>query len=103
MEQVGLAQTGRRPQVDLDRAGLGHRLEACGPLLLGEVGGERDLGCRVRDDAERVADDQPLVQEVETAGHGVGGVEHLGQPRAGAAAERRERVGQPGTGDQVIG
>ena len=51
----------------------------------------------------RVTDDQFALDEIATAHHGVGGVEHLAQPDARAPPQRGERVGEAGAGDQVVG
>ncbi len=102
MQEVRLAQPGRCAQVDLDECGLGARGEASRPLGFGDVAGERHLGCCDGDRSEFVADHQLTSDEVETTHHGVGSIEHLRQPDPGASAHRGERLGESGSGDEVI-
>ena len=68
-----------------------------------DVAGERHLRGGRRHGADRVADHEFAPDQVGVAHHGVGGVEHFGQPGPRAPAQRRECVGQPRAGDQVVG
>ncbi len=70
---------------------------------LGEIACERHLWGVVGDASERVADDEFGAHQFEPAHHGVGGVEHLAETGTRAAAHRRERLGEPCAGDQVVG
>ena len=48
-------------------------------------------------------DDEPALDQREPAHHGVGGVEHLGQPGPRPAAHHRQRVGDTCRRDQMVG
>ncbi len=103
MEQMRLAQTDRRAQIDLDHHRLGPGGETRRLLCLGDVAGERHLRRRGRHRADLVAHHQFAAYEVESAHHGVGGVEHLGQTDPGSGPHGGQRFGESCPGDQVIG
>ena len=103
VQEVRLASSGRGAQVDLDGSGFGTHGEPGRLRQLGDVAGEWHLRRRVGDLTDRVADDQLTAYEVEPTRHGVGGVEHFGEADARPPAHRRERGGQTGAGDQVVG
>ncbi len=96
----------RRPigaaEVDLDHRGLRSRGQTGRLLRLGDVTSKRDLRRRLGHRPEFVAHHQLAPNEVEAAHHRIGGVEHLGETDARTTPHRRQRLGEPGPGDQVI-
>ena len=72
-------------------------------LQAGQIAGQRHLRRAGRDRSDGIADDQAALDEVDVAHHRVGRIEHLGEPGARPAAQRRQRRRQAGAGDEVVG
>ncbi len=103
MQQQRAATAVRRAQVELDGARRRLRPQPGRPLGRGQVAGEGHLRRLRRHLADRLADHQLVDDQRQPAEHGVGGVERLGQPRPGPAAQPGERGGQPRRRDEVVG
>ena len=108
MQQHRPGPAGRRAQVQRERLLQRVQLQPHGPGLGPQIRFQRHRGCRVRYRPEQFADhqitgDEPGRVLVTVAQHRLGGLAHLGQAGQRAAAQRGQRIGQPGRLDDVRG
>ncbi len=103
VEQDRAPMAVRGAEVALDGRRFGGGPEAGGLLQSRDVTGQRHLRRRRRHRADGVTDHQLAPDQRHVPHHGVGGVEHLAQAGPRTAAQGRQRVGEAGPGDQVVG